>query len=159
MIVVEPSDPQDLPGILRISQNADVFTEEEVSTVDELFQGYLNSPQKSGYYYLSCRVDGLLAGFACWGPTALSKATADFYWLCTDRVFQGRGVAQALFKEVEKRVLEVGLWQIIIWTSGKENYAPARCLYQKMGCELVVKIPEFYDHGDDLCVYLKRLTH
>jgi GNAT superfamily N-acetyltransferase len=157
MIEILPSLPGDLGEILEISRNVGVFSQEEVDTVDELFQGYLNDPVKSGYNYLSCRKDGRLAGFACWGPTALSRGTVDMYWICTDKAFQGQGIAGELFKAVEKNARQAGRWQLVIWTSSKAEYAQARQFYLKMGCSLAVQITDFYDRGDDLCVYTRRL--
>ena len=112
MIEILPSLPGDLGEILEISRNVGVFSQEEVDTVDELFQGYLNDPVRSGYNYLSCRKDGRLAGFACWGPTALSRGTVDMYWICTDKAFQGQGIAGELFKTVEKNARQAGRWQL-----------------------------------------------
>jgi len=157
MIEVSASLPGDLPEILDVSRRAGVFSEEEVDTVDELFQGYLTDPVKSGYNYLSCRQDGRLAGFACWGPTALSHGTVDLYWICTDKAAQGRGIASALFRDVEEKARQAGRWQLVIWTSSKPEYAQARQFYLKMGCSLAVQIGDFYDRGDDLCVYIHRL--
>jgi GNAT superfamily N-acetyltransferase len=157
MLEVFPSLPGDLPEIIQISRNVGVFSEEEVATVDELFQGYLSDPVKSGYNYLSCRVEGMLAGFACWGPTALSKGTVDLYWICADKKFQGLGIAADLFQAVEKCALEAERWQMVIWTSSKPEYAQARRFYLKMGCILAVQIPDFYERGDDLCVFIRKL--
>jgi GNAT superfamily N-acetyltransferase len=157
MIEIISSKPGDLPEILDISRNVGVFSQEEVDTVDELFQGYLTDPVKSGYNYLSCRKDGKMAGFACWGPTALSKGTVDMYWICTDKAFQGQGIAGALFKAVEENARKAERWQLVIWTSSKPEYAQARQFYLKMGCKLVVQIDDFYERGDDLCVFIRKL--
>jgi GNAT superfamily N-acetyltransferase len=147
----------ELEEILSISQNVGVFSKEEVATVDELFQGYLKDPVISGYNYLSCRLNGAFAGYACWGPTALSKGTVDLYWICVDKSFQNQGIAAELFRAVEKKAAEAGRWQIVIWTSSKPEYEQARRFYQKMGCVLATQITDFYDRGDDLCVYMRIL--
>lgn len=154
---IEPSLAEDLPEILEISRQVGVFTAEEVDTVNELFQGYLTDAVKSGYNFLSCRQDGQVVGFACWGPTALSKGTVDLYWICTKKDHQGQGIAGTLFKTVETCALQQDRWQIVIWTSGKPEYAQARQLYFKMGCVLVTQIADFYERGDDLCVFIRRL--
>ncbi|MCE1254224.1 MAG: GNAT family N-acetyltransferase [Anaerolineae bacterium] len=157
MMVVEPSLAQDLEQILDISREVGVFSDEEVDTVDELFQGYLSDAVKSGYNFLSCREDGKILGFACWGPTALTMGTIDLYWICTDKNAQGRGVAARLFKAVEDYARQAGRWLIVIWTSSKLEYEAARRFYLKMGCKLTTQIADFYDHGDDLCVFIRRL--
>lgn len=156
-LAVTPSLPTDLPAILAAARSVGVFTVEEVATVQELFDGYLRDPRASGYNFLSCKAGDELLGFACWGPTALSQGAADLYWICTAQTAQGRGVAAALFRAVEDAVRLIGRWLIVIWTSSRPDYAPARRFYQAAGCELQTQIADFYDRGEDLCVFVRRL--
>jgi GNAT superfamily N-acetyltransferase len=147
----------DRPAILAAARSVGVFNDEEVATVDELFDGYLRSPEKSGYNFLSCKDGADVLGFACWGPTSLSKGAVDLYWICTADHAQGQGVAAALFRAVEERARAIGRWLIVIWTSSRPDYAPARNFYLRMGCELALQLSEFYDRGEDLCVFTRRL--
>ena len=154
---VQPSLPSDRSAILDCARSVGVFTEEEVLTVDELFDGYLRDAQKSGYNFLSYRDGDTILGFACWGPTALSKGATDLYWICTSQAAQGQGVASALFRAVEDAARSLGRWLIVIWTSNRPDYEPARNFYKRMGCELAAQIEEFYEQGEDLCVFIRRL--
>jgi GNAT superfamily N-acetyltransferase len=158
MLSVASSLPIDLPAILDAARSVGVFNAEEVMTVDELFQGYLRDPQASGYNFLSCKDGDELLGFACWGPTALSKGAADLYWICTEQHAQGRGVAAALFRAVEEAAASTGRWLVVIWTSSRDEYAPARNFYLHMGCVLQTQIADFYDYAEDLCVFVRRLN-
>jgi GNAT superfamily N-acetyltransferase len=135
-----------------------VFSAEEIDTVAELFDGYLSGAEKSGYHFLSaCDAQGTLLGFACWGPASLSRGAADLYWICTARAAQGQGVAGDLFHAVEAGVRGIGRWLLVIWTSSQAQYAPARRFYARMGCELAAQLADFYDRGDDLCIFTKRI--
>lgn len=154
---VSASLPEDRLSILGVARSTGVFTDEEIATVDELFAGYLRDPQASGYHFLSCRDGNEVLGFACWGPTSLSKGATDLYWICTAQSAQGRGVATALFRAVEEAVAKLGRWLIVIWTSSRDAYAPARNFYLRMGCALQTQIADFYDRGEDLCVFVRRL--
>jgi GNAT superfamily N-acetyltransferase len=154
---VSPSLPSDRSAILNCARSVGVFTEEEVLTVDELFDGYLRDAQKSGYNFLSYRDGDSVLGFVCWGPTALSKGATDLYWICAAPAAQGKGVASALFRAVEDAVRSINRWLIVIWTSNRPEYEPARNFYKRMGCELAIQIEEFYDRGEDLCVFVRRL--
>src|SRR5690606_18031547 len=148
---VEPSLPTDREPILAVARGVGVFSPEEVATVAELFDGYLRSPAESGYNFLTARGEQAeVLGFACWGPTSLSRGAADLYWICTAREAQGRGVAAALFRAVESAVRAHGRWLIVIWTSSQPAYAPARAFYARMGCDLAMQLADFYDRGDDL---------
>lgn len=150
--------PTDEAEILACTQAAGVFSAAEVATVAELFAGYLDDPQVSGYNFLVCRDVERLYGFACWGPTDLTAGTADLYWICTHPDAQGRGVARALFQAVESAVRAIGRWQIVIWTSSKVDYLPAQRFYTQMQCTLVAQIADYYAVADDLCIYVRRLV-
>lgn len=152
------AEPHDEAEILACTQATGVFSAAEVATVAELFAGYLDDPQVSGYNFLVCRDAERLYGFACWGPTDLTAGTTDLYWICTHPDAQGRGVARALFQAVESAVQAIGRWQIVIWTSSKPEYLPAQRFYTQMQCQLVAQIPDYYAIGDDLCIYVRRLV-
>ena len=158
--LVVASLPADRAPLLAIAQRTGVFTPEEVDKVAELFDGYERDPVQSGYNFLSARdpAAGALLGFACWGPTSLSKGAADLYWIATDPAAQGRGVAAALFHAVEDAVRAAGRWLIVIWTSSRPEYAAARAFYQRVGADLSFQLADFYDRGDDLCVFVRRLS-
>jgi GNAT superfamily N-acetyltransferase len=156
-MLVEISRPSDRAAILGVAHSVGVFSDEEVDTVDELFEGYLESPEKSGYNFLSCREGEAILGFACWGPTPLSKGAVDLYWIATAAEAQGKGVARALFDGVVEAARAAGRWLMVIWTSNRPEYQAARDFYQRMGCNLMVQLADFYDRGEDLCVFTLRL--
>ena len=158
-MTIELSRPDDRALILAVAREVGVFDAEEVDVVAELFDGYLRDPIESGYNFLSDRdLDtGAILGFACWGPTSLSRGAADLYWIATTPGAQGRGVAAGLFRAVEAAARAAGRWLIVIWTSSRPNYEAARNFYQRMGCELTLQLTDFYDRGDDLVVFVRRL--
>jgi len=155
---VEPSQPNDLAPILAMTEAVGVFTAEEVTTVQELFEEYLKDAITSGYHFLSYRANDQVLGFVCWGPVPLSQSAADLYWIVTAPAASRRGVAAALFQAVEMAVRAQGRRLIVIWTSSRPGYEPARRFYLRMGCTLAVHIPEFYDRDDGLCVYTRYLS-
>jgi GNAT superfamily N-acetyltransferase len=153
---IESPKPEALSRILEITRTVAVFNDEEVAAVDELFRGYLADPIKSGYNFLTAGEGEQILGFACWGPTSLTKGTTDLYWIATAPEAQGKGVGKALFNAVEDAARSIGRWQVVIWTSSTPPYTAARALYLRMGCKLMAQIPDFYDTGEDLCVFFKR---
>jgi GNAT superfamily N-acetyltransferase len=154
---IEVSRRTDLPAILDVTRSTGAFSPEEVETVEELFEGFLDGPEISGYNFLSYREGDAIWGFACWGPTALSKGAVDLYWIATSAKAQGKGVGAALFRAAVEAARAAGRWLIVIWTSSRSEYQAARGFYQRMGCQLAVQVPDFYDHGEDLCVFTFRI--
>jgi GNAT superfamily N-acetyltransferase len=153
-LAIHPSPPGDRQEILELTRATHVFTRAEEDTVLELFDAYRDNPA-SGYLFLSARKAGQLVGFACWGETALTEGAVDLYWLCTSPDAQRRGIGRALFERVQQLALERGGRLIVIWTSATGPYAAAARFYERMGCAMMSRIPDFYKPDDDLLVYVK----
>jgi GNAT superfamily N-acetyltransferase len=154
---VAASQTNEREAIIGVARSTGVFSPAEVDTVGELFDAYLQDAQASGYYFLTYQEDGAVLGFACWGPADLSRGAVDLYWISTAPAAQGRGVAAALFHAVEVAVQAAGRWLLVIWTSSQPAYAPARRFYEHVGCTLAARLPNYYDRGEDLCIYTRQL--
>ena len=46
---------------------------------------------------------------------------------------------------------------IIAETSGRDQYSPTRAFYDSAGFALEARIADYYNKGDDLLIYVKRL--
>ncbi len=144
--------------ILEISARVEVFSEEEIHTVDELWRDFLNrGAQVSGYYFLVDREHDHVLGYACYGPRALTEGTYDLYWIAVDKRRHGKGVGKALLLAVEKEVRQMGGRLIVVETSGLDKYTPTRGFYQSAGYTLEATLKDFYRDGDDLVIYTKHL--
>lgn len=157
MITTYASLPSERDDIRRINRAAGNFAGEELNTPEGMFDEYVVSPQQSGYYFVSAQCDGVVAGFACYGPTSFTDATFDLYWIAADASTHGRGVGKALFAHVLNEIKNKNGKLLVIWTSGTAQYQRARDFYLRMGCQLEARIKNFYRAGDDLCVFVYRL--
>jgi ribosomal protein S18 acetylase RimI-like enzyme len=155
-VEIRASRPADREAIGVITRNSKAFSEQEVETVFELFDSYMKTPE-AGYEFLSATADGRLAGYACFGQTALTDGAFDYYWLCTDPAFQKRGIGRRLCEEVENAARKRNGRLIVIWTSSTPEYEPATRLYLRIGYVLEARIRDFYKVGDDLLVFVKYL--
>ena len=144
--------------ILKISAGVEVFSEEELQTVDELWRDYLNrGPHASGYYFLVDREHDHVLGYACYGPRALTTGTFDLYWIAVDKQRHGKGVGKALLLAVEKKVRQMGGRLLVVETSGSDKYTPTCGFYEATGYTLGARLKDFYSDGDDLVIYTKHL--
>lgn len=153
-------------AIIRLTRGADwiqvlslasaFFTEEEVACVHELLDIYLHRPGQREYTFLSCEDGNRVVGFACYGPTPLTKATFNLYWICVDRDDRKHGVGSSLLANIEDRVRQHGGSLLLVETSSQPAYVPARRFYSAHGFHRVARIQDFYSEGDDLLVYSKR---
>src|SRR5258705_12505198 len=97
LLSIQPAHPGEREAVIAIAAETGVFSEEEIVTVAELFDGYLLDPEASGYYFLTAHDSGGVLGFACWGPGELSRGAAGPDWIATSAQGEGRGVAPGLF--------------------------------------------------------------
>jgi GNAT superfamily N-acetyltransferase len=154
---IGPARPDEAEDILKLTANVGVFSDDELATVRELLDGYYNSPEESGYYFLSYREHDQVLGYLCWGPRPLTEGAYDLYWICAAKDVHGKGVGRALMQRLEVEALKRnGNW-IIIETSSTDHYSAARRLYERSGYEKSMELADFYHPGDSLMVYTRRL--
>jgi GNAT superfamily N-acetyltransferase len=157
MIEISPARVDDGSGILDVTSRIDIFNAGEKACVMELWNDYLNKREASGYYFLVCRADERVIGFACYGPHALTSSSFDLYWIAVDPLGQGHGIGHALMSRVEAEVQRAGGTLLLVETSGKPDYQPTRRFYKACGYQRRAVIRDFYATGDDLVIFAKYL--
>ena len=98
-----------------------------------------------------------IAGYICFGPTPMTDATYDLYWIVTHPRARGRGVASALITSMENELRERAATGIRVETSETENHDAARRLYARLDYPVAAHLADFYRAGDGLILYYKRL--
>jgi len=137
-----------------ITRGVGLFRDDEVAVALEVFDAAAGgSPD---YVALGAEIGGLLAGWICWGPTPCTVGTWDLYWMAIDPALRGTGIGTALLAEMERR-LAGRARLIVVETAGRPDYAPTRAFYEARGYSAAARLADFYQPGDDLVVYTKRL--
>jgi GNAT superfamily N-acetyltransferase len=147
----------DRPRITGILRDTPEFKPSEVAVAEELIDSYLDDPSGSGYHVLVAEADSGVEGYICFGPTPLTEATWDIYWMAVGREKQGQGIGSALLKSAEKEIREHQGRQAIIETSSTPLYEKTRRFHLGEGYEVICRIPDFYAVGDDKLIMQKRL--
>lgn len=101
--------------------------------------------------------DGSVAGYICYGPTAMTEGTWDLYWIASDPKFRGQGVGAGLVSAMEGELRRQKARLIRIETSAMEAYGPTRGFYKGMQYQEEARFRDFYKVGDDLIILSKRL--
>ena len=156
-VKVRPLEADDKPAVMAILRNTPEFKPIEVEVAGELIDAYLEDPKASGYDTLVAEIDGTVVGYICYGPTPLTVGTWDVYWMAVNRQLQGQGIGRALLEKAEADIKARGGRLIMIETSGTPLYVTAQRFYQARHYELATRIADFYEPGDDLLVFMKRL--
>ena len=149
-----PCDPLNIEEIVR---STGFFRKDEVLVAVELIEERLSKGVESGYEFLFAEIDGKTIAYSCYGLIPCTIHSYDLYWIVTHNDYRSRGIGRALLTETEKAVRNAGGQGIYAETSSKEQYAPTRAFYEKNGYVLKARFKDFYDIGDDKCVYVKYL--
>jgi GNAT superfamily N-acetyltransferase len=156
--MITPAQEADGPQLLAITASAGVFTAEEITTVEELWNEYLvRGERASGYTFRVYREGDTVLGYTCYGPRDLAKGAYDLYWIATAPAARHKGVGRALIAHVEEEVLYSGGRLILVETSGTPAYQPTRDFYLSCRYAWEATIHDFYDVGDDLVIFSKYL--
>ncbi len=88
----------------------------------------------------------------------MTRFAFDLYWLATRVDVMNRGYGRAMVQFVEQEIRRRGGRMLVIETSSKESYGGSRAFYDRIGCQLAGRLPDFYDEGDDRIIYYIKLT-
>lgn len=156
--MISPARNTDGAAILAMTAESGVFTAEEVATVEELWTAYVQHGETaSGYAFRVYREGEAVLGYTCHGPHGLTNGTFDLYWIATAQAARRKGVGRALMTNVEDEVRRGGGRLLVVETSGTPAYEPTRAFYLSCSYEWEATIRDFYDVGDDLVLFTKRL--
>ena len=149
---------EDGPQIHVVNTNTNVFSQEEVECVDELWEEYqAQGSERSGYYFIVDKEDGQVLGYACYGPRALTDRTYDLYWIAVGPNARRGGVGRGLLAATEAAIRSLGGRLLIVETSGLPKYEPTRAFYVATGYIHEATLKDFYSDGDDLVIFTKHL--
>ena len=155
---IRPSQPGDRESLTALVTGVAAFSAEDASCAIELIESALASPKRDGdYRVLVAELEGELAGYICYGPTPMTQATWDLYWLATSSRWQRRGVAAALCRAMEDELRTLGGRLIRVETSSTDGYGAAQSFYEHNGYPAACRIPGFYKPDDDLIIMFKQL--
>ena len=156
--MITKASQEDGAQIHSINANTSVFSQEEVQTVDELWdENQTQGEQRSGYYFIVEKEDGQVLGYSCYGPRALTDRTYDLYWIAVGPNARRGGVGRGLLAATEDLIRKLGGRLLIVETSGMPKYESTRAFYLATGYILEATLKDFYKDGDDLVIFTKRL--
>ncbi len=109
------------------------------------------------YRVLVAEDAGTLAGYVCFGPTPMTEATWDLYWIAADPAARGKGVGHELLLAAEAYARARGGRQVRIETSSLSEYEATRRFYDRHRYAEAARLRDFYRAGDDLVTLWKVL--
>ncbi len=149
----------DRAAVEHILKQVGNFSPIEIACALELVDIYLNDREQRDYRIVIAEDSASrVRGYACWGPTPLTKGTYDLYWIATDPEVQGAGFGRILMAYVEDQVHHENGRLLVAETSSKESYGNTVGFYRRLHYEEASRIRDFYDAGDDKITFVKRFS-
>jgi len=151
--------PSDVDGIGNLVRLTGVFSADEIATARELAETNMaQGPDRSGYRFLVA--DGLegIDGYTCFGPIPGTVRRFDLYWIAVHPQQQHANLGRRLLSVTEDAVLAQNGVMLFAETSTRADYAPAHRFYRSLGYTMLAEVPDYYDDGDSLAIFGKRLV-
>jgi ribosomal protein S18 acetylase RimI-like enzyme len=155
--------PDDRPRIQEMLTASAVFTPAEVQIALNVFDDGVRSSASppppaidlSPYCHFGLIDANQLVAYAAVGETPCTESTWHLYWICVHPHAHRRGHARRLLTHAESFIRSHRGTLLVIETSSRPHYAPARSLYQSLGYTQVGQISNFYRSDDDCLLYAK----
>jgi len=146
------------PQIIReIVTSTGFFNDEEIDVAAELAEERLEKGEASGYEFIFLEIEDKTVAYSCFGLIPCTKNSYDLYWIATHHDYRNRGLGKQLLKATEEDIKALKGGGIYVETASRKQYTPTRMFYEKNGYELKAQFEDYYDKGDDLVYYVKRL--
>jgi ribosomal protein S18 acetylase RimI-like enzyme len=155
---IRPMTAKDKAHVMAMLRNMPEFKPAEVAIAEEVLDSYLAEAVRSGYYIFVAEMDSQVIGYTCYGPTPLTQATWDIYWLAVSPKRQSQGIGKHLLSSAEKEIKGNNGKMAVVETSSVPKYEATRRFYLAQGYELTCRIADFYATGDDKLIFIKRFT-
>ncbi|MDY7027423.1 MAG: GNAT family N-acetyltransferase [Spirochaetota bacterium] len=149
--------PGDCEQIREVLESSGYFQAREIDVALELVEETLKKGNESGYYFMTVRDGSRIVGYTCYGPIPMTFRRWDIYWIAVADALRGRGIGGMLLAKTEDHIRRLGGSKAYIETSSSRLYAPTRRFHEKQGYLLEAVQKDYYDDGDDRCLYVKVL--
>lgn len=153
--MIRPTIPSDTPALLDIAERTQVFKPLELIALREVLDDYHDNPGE--HQAFTFESNAKIIGLVYYAPAAMTDRTWYLYWIFVDKHTQAKGIGSHLLRFAETQAKQAGGRLMLIETSGLPYYQLTRDFYLKHGYVLDAKIHDYYEDGDDMNVFRKKL--
>lgn len=150
---IRPIRKEDLPALKSIIDETDLFPS---AMLDDMTDGFLNNDAEE-VWLARLGGDGTPVGLVYAKPELMTEGTWNALLLVVRPDVQRSGFGRELMAGLESMLKGRGHRLLIVETSGNEDYAGARSLYDGVGFEEEGRIRDFYQPGEDKVIYRKQI--
>lgn len=150
--------PDDVEAVEELAREAGVFSAAEIAIAGELVEEAIEKgAEVSGYHFLLADGPKRLDGFTCFGPMSGTVKRFEMYWIAVHPLALRSHLGRRLEHATEDAVRALGGVRLIAESSMTAPYAPARAFYLAQGYRLIADVPDWYNDGDNLAIFAKKL--
>jgi len=155
--MIRPTVAADVPQLLALTSATGVFKPHEVQALEEVLGDFFAANHAAGHVSVVWEHQGQIAGYAYYAPAAMTDRTWYLYWIAVDPGVQAKGIGGQLLHYAEDDIRQRQGRVLFIETSSLPHYEKTRRFYLKQGYELTATLKDYYQDGDDMVVYRKKL--
>lgn len=139
--------------IAQIASSTGFFDDKDVKLNADIARHLLRN-KDCEHRFLFAEYNGKTVAYACFEELPDAKAgTYELYWLSTLNEYRGLGIGRQLVDYLITHLKSLGAERLYVKTDSTAQYEPTRRFYEKCGFRLGAVLLEYYDTGDDCCIY------
>jgi len=154
--MIRPTVPADVPRLIELTAASGLFRPDEIVALGEVFDDFYKD-QLPNHCCSTLELEGRIAGFIYFAEAEMSVRGWHIWWIAVDPAIHKRGAGRQLLNYAEDEARRRGGRVMFVETSGLTGYESTRQFYLKTGYEREAVLRDFYQDGDDMVVYRKRL--
>lgn len=135
---------------------AGMFTDDEKGFLEESAQRWLAQAESSSRWVVAEGEEGVV-GVAFFEP----REATDRVWYLTMIVvhpkLQGAGIGRRLLEHCEEALRGERQRLLLVETSSTDKYSGTRRFYARLGFDEVACIPDYFEEGDGMVLFWKKL--
>ncbi len=152
MTVIKALNIQDKAAMINLASNMQMFAEEEITFIAEIFDNKNNDS-----IWLGAFVQDAMVGTAYCAPMEMTNKTWNILMLLVHPNHRRQAIGKSLMQEVENILSVQNQRLIIVETSSTDNFKTARDFYEAIGYIGQGAITDFYDNNDHKITYTKLI--
>ena len=148
--------PQDVDAMVKLAIEARMFPAEAADFLSGTARAWFEGGQEPSRWVVD-EEDGAVVAVAFFEPRDATDRVWYLTMIVVSPALQGTGHGRRLLEHVEQTLREADQRLLLIETSGTEQYTATRRFYERGGYREVARVPDYFEDGDDMVLFLKDL--
>lgn len=152
-MLIRELNNQDKPEISLLMSSTQIFQDEEIAHVTEIFDGN----RDAAIWFGSFDSDNNMNGVAYCVPVEMTNKTWNVLMLLVHPEYHRCGIGKSLMNRIEKTLSDESQRLLIVETSSSDGFDIARKFYSAIGFSQQGVIENYYDENDHKVTFAKKL--